>query len=163
MRIAYCLCVLTLLLHGTQSRGQAEKEREPLKVSLCDLYQHPEQYSGKMIEARGTVAGNDLWIDEFTQQPCPTWMGVIVVLPEHVKPRPSFNLIRDESFAQFKDALRKPMNVQATFEGRFDSVVSIEDEKRVRIGKGYGKNHQYDGRIVLHKVSDVVARYIPRK
>jgi hypothetical protein len=41
------------------------------------------------------------------------------------------------------------------------------DHKRIRVGqdkeKGYGKKHEYDGRIVLRQVFDVSAKPLPRK
>lgn len=161
---------LLLVLSGVASCGQAENQPATMKATLCDLAQHPEQYIGKMVEVRASVAGNDLWIDDFEQKPaCPSWMGVIVVLPEQVKPRVDFEVVRDDSFSQFFDDLRKGMNVQATFEGRFEALYIWRNQKQIWIGesreksKGFGKKGQYGGRIVLHRVSDILARRVPRK
>jgi len=94
--------------------------------------------------------------------------GVILVLPEQVNPKPDFDVVRDESFNQLFDGLRKGMNVQATFEGRFEAVYSWQNHKQIWIGgtegksKGFAKKHQYGGRIVLRRVSDVLARRVPR-
>ena len=52
---------------------------QPIDTSLCELYQHPDQYAGKMIRVRGTIAGNDMWIDTFTEKPCPSWMSIVVI------------------------------------------------------------------------------------
>ncbi len=153
-------------------RGVAQAENEPaaVKVTLCDLAQHPEQYAGKMVEARASVAGNDLWIDDFEQKPaCASWMGVILVLPKQVKPKADFDVIRDDAFSQLFDDVRKGMKVQATFQGRFEPVYTWRNQKQIWIAegqekpKGYGKKGQYGGRIVLHRVSDVLARHVPRK
>ena len=37
-------------------------------------------------------------------------MGVVVVLPEQVKPQPGFDVVRDASFQEFCDKIRS-MNV----------------------------------------------------
>jgi hypothetical protein len=164
------VCCLLLVLSPLACRGQAENPPVAMKATLCDLAQHPEQYIGKMVEVRASVAGNDLWIDDFEQKPaCPSWMGVILVLPEQVKPKADFDTVRDDPFNQLFADLRKGMNVQATFEGRFEAVCTWSNQKQVWIGegqeksKGFGKKGQYGGRIVLHRVSDILARPVPRK
>lgn len=155
-------CVLLLLLGHTTF---AQTTKVPVEVTLCDLYQHPEEYIGRMVTVRGDVAGNDLWIDAFNWQSCSSWMRVIVVFPKDVKPSPAFELMSDGSFKQLMDALygRRPVNIDAKFEGRFDSVVVVRDGDRIRIGDGYGKKRDYDGRIVLKRVSEVVVKPLPRK
>jgi hypothetical protein len=145
------------------SRGQGITQ--PIETTLCDLYQHPDQYAGKIVKVRGTIAGNDMWIDAFTQKTCSSWMSIVVVFPKQVKPAPDFDHVRDDSFKEFEDALyhQRPIHIEATFEGRFDSVVTVFEGKRTKTGKGYGKDHEHDGRIVLHMVSDVVTKTLPRK
>jgi hypothetical protein len=55
----------------------------------------------------------------------------------------------------------------ALYEGRFDAAFAWRDHKRVKVDqdaeKGYGKKHEYDARIVLHQVSDVWAKPLPRR
>jgi hypothetical protein len=137
-------------------------------ATLCDLYQHPDQYAGKMVKVRGTVAGNDLWIDAFTEKPCPTYMRIIVVFPAQLKTSPGFDLVRDQSFKEFENAVYhpRPIGIEATFEGRFDAAFYWRDHKRIPVGqgelKGYGKKHDYDGQIVLLRVLDVVTKPVPR-
>lgn len=119
-----------------------QENMRALEVSLCELYQHPEKYAGKMVKVRATVAGRkELWVDSFTREPCPSWISVTVVFPGQVKPAPDFDLVRDTPFKEFQDALHRkgPMNINATLEGRFDTVLEPQGEKRVRVGKGYGK------------------------
>lgn len=164
------VCGLLLVLGVVASRGQTESERATVKATLCDLAQHPEQYIGKMVEVRASVAGNDLWIDDFEQKPaCASWMGVVLVLPEQVTPKADFEVVRDDPLNQMFDDLRKRMNVQATFEGRFEAVYTWTNHKQVWIGesqekpKGFGKKGQYGGRIVLRRVSDIVTRPVPRR
>jgi hypothetical protein len=90
-----------------------------------------------------------------------------VVYPSQIKPAPGFDLARDKSFKEFEDAFYHGMHVEVTIEGRFDAAFYWRDQKRIPVGqvhlKGYGKKHDYDGQIVLHEVSDVVTKYIPRK
>jgi hypothetical protein len=151
-----------LLSFCASSWGQVRTQ--PIEATLCDLYQHPDLYTGKMVRVRGTIAGNDMWIDAFTQKPCPSWMSIVVVFPRQVKPAPDFDLVNDESFKKFEDAMYypRPIHIEATFEGRFDSVVAVQDGKRTKVGKGYGKKHEHDGRLVLHRVSEVMAKPLPR-
>ena len=58
--------------------------------------------------------------------------------------------------------------IDATYEGRFDAAFAWRDHKWIKLGQGngsqegYGKGHEYDGRIVLHQVSDVWAEPLPR-
>jgi hypothetical protein len=143
----------------------SQASTQPIEATLCDLYQHPDQYAGKMVRVRGTIAGNDMWIDAFTEKSCSSWMSVVLVFPKQVKPTPDFDLVKDDSFTKFEDAMYhpRPIHIEATFEGRFDSVITVQDGKRTTVGKRYGKKHDHDGRIVLHRVSDVVARPLGRK
>ena len=143
-----------------------QENMRTLEVTLCELYQHPEKHAGKMVKFRATVAGwKELEVETFTRVPCPSYFMVTVVIPEKVKPAPGFDLVRDDSFKKFQDAFyyQGPIHIDATFEGRFDTVLVAQGEKRVRVGKGYGKKGDYDARIVLYKVSDVWAMRLPRK
>ena len=161
---------LLLVLFCAVSRGWCEYQPVTTKTTLCDLAEHPDQYIGKMVEVRASVIGNELWIEDFERKPtCSSWMGVIVVLPDQLKPRPDFDVVKNESFNQLFDGLRKGRKVQATFEGRFEAVYTWTNQKQIWIGegkeksKGFGKKGQYGGRIALHRVSDVLARSVPRK
>jgi hypothetical protein len=161
MRVTYG-CVL-LLAGWRFCWGQ--NAVKPVEATLCDLYQRPDEYAGKIVKVRGTIAGNDMWIDAFTQKSCSSLMSIVVVFPKQVDPAPDFDLVRDDSFKEFEDAMyhSRPIRIEATFEGRFDSVVTMRDGRRAKVGKGYGKKHEHDGRIVLHRVSDVLAKPLPRK
>jgi len=96
-------------------------------------------------------------------------MRIIVVFPDQVKPAPDFQLVQDESYKKLAEALHYPgpIHIDATYEGRLDAAFAWRDHKRIRLGqyggKGYGKKHEYDGRIVLHQVSDVWAKPLPRR
>jgi hypothetical protein len=151
--------------------AQSPNETLPAKTSLCQLAQNPEAFNGKMVQVRASAMGvaiKDLWIDDFEQKPaCSAWMGVIVVLPEQIRPHSGFDVVRDASFHEFCDKIRT-MNVHATFEGRFEAVYTWKDHKRIWIAsakgqRGFGRKGRYGGRIVLSRVSDVVAHYFPRR
>jgi hypothetical protein len=148
--------------------AQSPDENVALRVSMCDLYENPEQYAGKIVTVTASVVGSDLSLDDFSNEKrCSAYMRVHLEFPGDVKPMPGFDLIRDEAFNKFFDDLHKGMNVLATYEGRFDPAFVWRDRKRIRVSqdeeKGYGKKHQYDGRIVLHRISEVVGRPFPRK
>ncbi len=148
--------------------GQIEGNPVTIKTTLCDLTQNPEQFNGKMVEVRASIAGNDLWIYDFKQKPaCPAYMGIILVLPDQSKPGANFDLVQDDSLKQFFEDVRKGMNVEATFEGRFEAIYTWRNQKQICIEsqekcEGFGKRGQYGGRIVLHRVSDILAVRVPR-
>jgi hypothetical protein len=166
---ATCSCVLLLagwVFCCGQSAGQ------PIEATLCDLYQHPEQYAGKIIKVRGGSVG-DLHIEDIMHdshaEPCSAHMRIVVVFPDQVRPAPGYQLVQDESYKELVEALHRPgpIHIDATYEGRFDAAFAWRDHERIRVGeyagKGYGKKHEYDGRIVLHQVYDVWAKLVPRR
>jgi hypothetical protein len=165
MRVIEAMAYAFICLLSFRASCFGQVDAQPVEATLCDLYQHPDRYAGKMVRVRGTVAGNDMWIDAFAQTPCSSWMSIVVAFPKGVRPVPDFDLVRDDSFKEFEDAMYhpRPIHIEATFEGRFDSVVTVQDGKRTKTGTGYGKKHERDGRIVLHRVSDVLAKPLPRK
>ena len=145
---------------------------KPVETTLCDLYEHPEQYAGKMIKVRGgSVSG--LRIEDVLHDsravPCSAYMDIVVVFPEQVEPAPGFQLIRDESYKKLAEALRSryPIRIDATYEGRFDAAFTWRDRKRLRVGQGqagdYAEKLECDGRIVLRQVSGVWTMRIPRR
>ena len=82
-------------------------------------------------------------------------MRIIVVFPDQVNPTPAFTLVQDDSYEKLRKALSYPgpIHIDATYEGRFDPAFAWRDHKRIKLSqdseKGYGKKHNYDGRIVL--------------
>ena len=142
------------------------------EATLCDLYQFPEQYAGKIIKVRGgSVSGLAIDDSRHDSQPavCPAYMRIVVVVPDQVRPSPTFDLVRDDSYRKLHDALHYggAIHIDATYEGRFDALFAWRDHKRIRVGdsteEGFGKRHEYDGRIVLRQVSDVWAKPLPRR
>ncbi len=162
-------CALLLVSCGFCWGQEAVK---PIETTLCELYRNPEQYAGKMIKVRGASVGSLSIGDALHDSPagkCPAYMRIIVVFPEQVKPAPAFQLVRDDSYRKLEEALHAagPTHIDATYEGRFDAAFVWRDQKRIRIAedqvKGYGKKHEYDGRIVLRQVSDVWTRRLPQR
>lgn len=162
-----CACFVLLPGYGLCWGQEASK---PVETTLCDLYQNPEQYAGKMVKVRGSggLRIEDALHDSHAE-PCSAYMRIIVVFPDQVKPAPGFQLVQDESYKKLAQALHYPgsMHIDATYEGRFDAAFAWRDHKRIKVGhgedEGYGKKHEYDARIVLRQVSDVWATPIPRR
>jgi len=164
------LCLVVVLL-SSLARAQSQSAGAPLKVTICDLYNEPQKYKGKMIEVRATITGYrnpKLEQPAFApQEPCGAsgYMTIGLELPQNVRPRPEFDLIRDESFQKYAEALQESMRIEATLRGRFDPTFIWRNRKRERVGEGegYGKNHADDGRLVLYKMSDVKTKDLARK
>ncbi len=152
------LCVILLAFH-VLGQEQMQQQSAPIKTTLCELAEHPEQYAGKMVAVHASEMGKDFWIEDFNNPPCSAWTQVIVVYPDQVRPSPGFALVRDDNFNKFFEEVRKGRNVDATYEGRFDVAFVWREHKRIEIGseKGYGKKQRYGARIILHKISDVVS------
>jgi hypothetical protein len=165
MKISCSYSVLLLGLCAAIGQGHADEQGAPIKATLCDLAENPEQYAGKMVAVRASEMGKDFWIEDFTNRTCSAYTPVIVVYPDQIKPIPGFNLVRDDAFKKFFEDVRKGMRVEATYEGRFDVAYVWRDHKRIDLGsdKGYGKKHRYGARVVLRRISDVVSRPVPNK
>ena len=97
MRATSC-CLLLLTGCGVCWSQDASN---PVEATLCDLYQHPERYAGKMIKVRGGSVG-ELRIEDTLHdshaETCPAYMRIIVVFPDQVRPAPGFQLVQDESY-----------------------------------------------------------------
>jgi hypothetical protein len=91
-------------------------------------------------------------------------MRLATVFPRDVSPRPSFQFAKDQSWQQFAAEIRS-QNVDATFVGVFQPHFVWRDHKRFSVADDQesGKEQKYDGRLVLLRVSDVVARAVPHK
>lgn len=160
-----------LLLAASCVLCWGQNDAKPAQTTLCELYQRAETYNGKMIKVRGgSISGLRLEniAHDLPREKCATYMRIIVVFPDQVKPSPDFQLVRDESYKILDKALHSghATHIDATYEGRFDVAFVWRDGQRIRVGqgetKGYGKNNEYDARIVLHQVSDVWTNSLPR-
>ena len=147
------LIALVVTLAGAQEKTNQQR---PARITMCDLYRNPEQYSGTIIAVRSSVSGNDLWIDDYAQSPCPSWTKVVLVLAKN-----NTELIKDSTYNLFFDDLRKGMSVEATFVGRLDVAFVWRDHKRIFLGtqkKGFGKKGDAGAQLVLQQISEVTAR-----
>jgi hypothetical protein len=168
MKITFYLYILMLILFRTPGFCQDDGKSEPIKVTLCELAEKPDQYIGKMVQVRASVMGNDLWIEDFeAKSTCSSWMGIVVVLTNDIRPKPDFDTLIDENLKKFFDDFHKGMDVSVNFEGQFEAVYTWRDKKQIWINesknkkKGFGKKGDYGGRIILHRISDVLSRPIP--
>ena len=159
MKTSSCFCALVLVFCAAMGRGQTDQQSAPIKATLCELAEHPEQYAGKMVAVHANEMGKDFWIEDFTNKSCSAWTQVIVVYPDQIRPAPGFDLVRDDAFAKFFEEVRKGRTVEATYEGRFDVAYVWREHKRIDVGseKGYGKKQHYGARVVLRRISDVVS------
>jgi hypothetical protein len=66
-------------------RGHADHRSSPIKATLCELAEHPEQYVGKMVAVHASEMGKDFWIEDFANKFCSAWTQVIVVYPDQIK------------------------------------------------------------------------------
>jgi len=149
-------------------------DTEPRVCASHELFERQEQYAGKMIKVRAGTAGAQLWISNAIfggpVKTCSAWLDIVVLFPWQVTPHPDFDVVRDASFAKFKDAINTgKTRIDATYEGRFEILHVVRDGKRINVMTGKeepkrrGKRGWYDARIVLHQVSDVDAMRLPRK
>ena len=160
--------LLVLLFTSGALPGQEEKHTDAVNVTFCDLYSDPQKYAGKIVVVRAIVYGYDnstLGPAGPKDESCTSYMTIGLALSQVIKPSPDFTTLRDESFQTFEHARQTGMRIVATFEGRFDPVFVWQGHKRVRVGEGqrFGRKHLEDGRIILRRVSDIIALSIPSK
>src|SRR5690242_17862824 len=98
MKIRSTFFALLLAVCAGVVQAQTGQENVPIKVTLCDLAEHPERYAGKIVAVHATEMGKDLWIEDFVNKPCSAWTQIIVVYPDRIKPPPGFALVRDDAF-----------------------------------------------------------------
>ncbi len=147
----------------------SQTDSAPLRTSLCDLYTHPEQFAGRMVEVRASLVGHHDPSIEYPassrQDPCPAYMGILLEFPRDVTPQPPFHLETNAALKKYQEALKKPVRIEATLVGRFDPVFVWKNQRRQRVGEGpgFGKEHSADARIVLRSIADITTWYIPRR
>ena len=166
------ICWWALLLVGC-GVCCGDQTAKPIPLTMCDLFEHPEQYTGKLVEVRGTSNGYPIWLWDVpihgSTKTCSGWLNVTTVFPREVSPPPDFDLVRDESLGKFENAINRHMGIIATYEGRFDILYVIRDGKRINLATGKqerrraGRMSFFDARIIIRSVSDVVSLPVPRK
>jgi hypothetical protein len=135
--------------------GHAQSTPE---VSTCDLYEHPEDFDGKLVKVKANVSydreGN-FWFEDYSGGKCNSYASVQLIVPAKVKPQPSFSLEKDKTYYLMLENLNKRRDVIATVVGRFDFAYAWHDKKKIRSTdsvSGFGKKDSYGMRIVLEKV-----------
>ena len=107
-----CACVLVILSSGLLWAQEVEK---PIPLTMCELFEHPEQYVGKTVKVRGASVGAELWVGNATMsgpvKNCSAWLNVIVVFPRQVSPTPGFDVVRDESLIKLENAINHYMRI----------------------------------------------------
>ncbi len=147
-----------------------QTNENPVRVTMCDLYKNPNAYAGRMVEFRAKAMGRKikhLWLDDFAPpQGCDAYMHVVAVVPKDVSPKLSFELREDASLQKFLSSIGSTQ-VEATFVGLFQPYFVWRNQRRIQVSEAVPsesrKKKGFDGRIVLLRVSDVVARYVPHR
>lgn len=132
---------------------------EAAVISLCELTKNPDGYTGKIVRVRGWIGGQKdvSLLDVEPTKDCPPEI-LVIVLPDQAKPKPDFQLVEDEAYRAYSSALKCRTHITGTFEGRFDSVVTVKNGRRVKIGRGFGHRGRATMRLVLRRVSDLDIR-----
>ena len=164
------LFAVTMLLAFAAVIPASGEAAEPVtETRLCALYESPTEYPCKFVRVRARVIGADvkdlLIEDERDCSAFTSWMIMLAEFAENVRPQPPFTLKQNTSLAEFKAALRRPVALWATLEGRFDPAFVWRAKKRIRVGEGnrFGKKRRYDGGLVVCEISDVRTMILPRK
>jgi hypothetical protein len=133
---------------------------DPTKVTVCELLSKPEGFSGKQVTFQATQMNSRRKI--LVDGDCGR---VLLVFPgdEEVRPKAKFQLLEDDSFKKFMDAQsellpmppKKPGRITATFEGRFDSVFTLRNGRKVKGDPRSIRLAADEVRLVLRRVSDV--------
>lgn len=162
-----CAILTTVLMVVVSALAIGHSVPVPEQVTMCELYKNPRVYAGKIVQFRASVTHWDskhFWLDARTPERCEAYMRLVTVFPHDISPRPSFQFAEDESWHQFAAEIRS-QNVEAAFVGVFQPYFVWRDQKRFSVtdDQESGKKQKYDGLLVLLRVSDVVARPVPRK
>jgi hypothetical protein len=133
---------------------------DPIKVTVCELLAKPEEFSGKQVIFHATLINprRKALVDGDCGR-------VFLVFPgdEEVRPKAEFQLLEDDSFKKLMDAQsqllpmppKKPGRITATFEGRFDSVFSLRNGRKVKRDPRSIRLAADEVRLVLRRVSSV--------
>jgi hypothetical protein len=154
-----------MLVLAASVTGQAlgQSDTSAADVTMCDLYRNPKQYAGKMVQFRASVVRWDVkhfWLDDFAPpQGCEAYMRVATVFPNDVRPKVSFQFVRNDSWREFVVQI-KLKDVEAAFVGLFEPYFVSREHKRVRVtdDPAFKKQNSYDVRLVLVSISNVIAR-----
>jgi hypothetical protein len=159
MRLLFLFCLLVALPLGASPRHFQNDSGEVAMISMCELAKNPDRYTGKTVRVRGWIGGQkDIsLLDVEPTKDCPPEI-LVIVLPNQAKPKPDFQLVEDEAYRAYSSALNRRTQITGTFEGRFDSAVTLKNGKRVKVRRGFGHRGRATMRLVLQKVSDLDIR-----
>ena len=136
---------------------------ESIKTTLCELAKDPSRFNGKMVSFRASIIGGrrgqEITLEDFTiREGCSAYMNIIMEMPVKVKPKPNFSFENDFSYQKFQAALREPVTIDATVDGRFDASFVWKNKMRLRVGEGngFGRKHRAEGRLVVVRLSGVI-------
>jgi len=149
------LVLLALAAHNADSTND-------VSVDFCRLLTTPERFTGKVVSVRAYVVKYRHGIILHAKD-CNGGMFLELRAELDVAPKRKVALEKDSEYEKFDNALfifkegttELRNRIEATFEGRFDSVYELKNGKRVRVSPGYGPNSLFPSRLVLYKVSDV--------
>ena len=149
------LVLLALAAHSADSTND-------VSVDFCRLKTTPERFTGKVVSVRAYVVKYRHGILLHSND-CDGSVFLELRAELDVPPKRQVALMKDSEYEKFYNALfifkegttELRDRIEATFEGRFDSVYGIKNDKRVRVSPGYGQNSLFASRLVLYKVSDV--------
>jgi len=125
-------------------------------VDLCDLYQHPETYQGKIIQVYARISGPELELDDFpAKEACPARMRLKLEFPSEqvidrmdIETRADVNVLRH----------RYHKNQVALIAGRFHAAYVHKGDQKLPVAgspsQGYGLHHDFDGVILLQSLTE---------
>lgn len=159
MRLFFLSSLLVGLSVGAlQDQLQNGQAQVPI-IRLCELAKDPDRYAGEIVRVRGWIGGQKdvSLLDNEPAKDCPPEI-LVIVLPDQAKPKPDFRFVEDEAYRAYSSALNRRTHITGTFEGRFDSAVTVKNGKRVKVRRGFGHRGRATMRLVLRRVSDLDIR-----
>ena len=155
------LFIGTLLLLITASVGQG---KDPTVMSVCNLLQSPESFSGKIVRVSGDVLSPRAL--QVYDADCGR-ISIVYTEDPDLKPKPRFKTVRDRNFDEFESNLGvlipppperrtgancTPGRLTITVEGRFDSSYAMRNGRRVQVLPGFGHLGLFEYQLVLLRV-----------
>ena len=126
---------------------------EAVKVSFCDLYQHPESYSGKLVQVHAAIYGiKHMGIEDaaFPGTRCESYIKIDLWIPKgQSEPRAP---IRNSSLDNLEKGVKSGNRVIADIQGFFEFRT-----KHTR------RNTMPSAQLVLFKTFNVITLPVPRK
>jgi len=167
--------ILAILLLGCVHLALAQIKDAALNASICQLFENPSKYEGKLVRIRAVFVGSfessgivdpkchkSIWLT--TPSGLLRSVGAILISQRSPSvPRADFELVKDkddEKFDRLTSSFGKSnwpycadYKVTATFTGRLDHRLDfVKDEKGAN---GFGHMGLSEFQIVLRSVSDV--------